>query len=123
MTRWPAVGMLGVVGLYMAADGLRALLRGDYLTPSSGPRAGSLGPWASLLGRVGLDPRAAGTKAAYTAIGVFHVAGSIVFAVATGPGAAWLAFAAAVSGLWYVPFGTIADLAVIASLVLGAHLA
>ncbi len=39
---------------YMAFDGSRALLVGTYITPQSGPFAGQLGPWSSLVANLGI---------------------------------------------------------------------
>nr|NIU76236.1 hypothetical protein [Gammaproteobacteria bacterium]NIY10056.1 hypothetical protein [Gemmatimonadota bacterium] len=47
----------GVVGGWLIVDGIRAMVTGDYATPSGGPYAGQLGPWAALVESVGLDPR------------------------------------------------------------------
>ena len=42
---------------WMAFDGSRALLVGDFITPKSGASAGQLGPWRHLVVWVGLNPR------------------------------------------------------------------
>lgn len=39
---------------WMAFDGGRALVVGDYVTPRSGQYAGQLGPWAKVVSTVGI---------------------------------------------------------------------
>lgn len=52
-----AVALALIESGWMAFDGMRALLVGDYVTPRSGPYAGQLGPWARLVSAVGIEPR------------------------------------------------------------------
>jgi hypothetical protein len=47
--------LVSVTGGWMAFDGAHALITGDFVTPSSGPYSGQLGPWATLLEAVGLE--------------------------------------------------------------------
>jgi hypothetical protein len=42
---------------YMVFDGIHALTRGDYVTAAAGDYAGQLGPWATIVAAVGIDPR------------------------------------------------------------------
>ena len=106
MTRWIAVGLAALLGAWMTFDGFRALVVGEYVTPSSGQYAGQLGPWAKLVQKVGLEPRSTTVKATTASIGVVW----LLAAVGTSLSAAWaptaLLIAAAVS-LWYLPFGTL----------------
>ena len=57
-------------GLFMTFDGLRALILGDYLTPTTGPYAGQLGPWSSVVSAVGIAPRSSTMKVLFVIFGV-----------------------------------------------------
>ncbi len=99
-----SIGIL--VGGWMAFDGLRALLVGDYVTPATGAWAGRLGPWATLLSAAGLDPRSTAAKLLHVACGGLWLAAAAL--LLTRPRSARrTAIAAAVAGLWYLPFGTV----------------
>jgi hypothetical protein len=94
---------------WMALDGSRALIVGDFITPRSGPYAGQVGPWRHLVRRVGLDPR--GTLM----MGIFAVYGWgwLLVAVAFGLGAPWAwgaMLVAAAGALWFLPFGTLCSI-------------
>lgn len=110
IARWIVVGMLGLVGGFMVFDGLRALTVGDYLTPSRGRYAGQLGPWSRLVGAVGIEARSRLMKLSFVVIGTGHLVGAGAIALAVSPLSGWLALVAALLGLWYLPFGTLADL-------------
>jgi hypothetical protein len=100
---------------WMGFDGVRALVVGDYVTPKTGPYAGKLGPWASLLTAIGLAPRGLPVK-------LLFVASSLAGLVALGGfllGAPWGApalLAVAIATLWYAPLGTAIGLVQIAIL-------
>jgi hypothetical protein len=118
-TRWPTATALTLAmfnGAWMVYDGARALTLGDYVTPSSGAAAGQLGPWAGALATVGLDPRATMIKAAFVVYGLVLIATAVVFLVGRGRARKTLA-AVAAAGLWYLPFGTIINLALMAALL------
>lgn len=53
---WIVVVLAAVNAGWMLFDGSRALVVGDYVTPSTGEYARQLGPWATLVEAVGLDP-------------------------------------------------------------------
>lgn len=96
---------------WMLFDGSRALIAGDYVTPAEGEYAGQLGPWANLVQRLGIEPRSTFMKS------VFVVYGLLALATL---GCYWAGYSWAGSalmlvcflGLWYLPFGTIANLIV-----------
>lgn len=44
-------------GGWLLFDGLHSLITGDYVTPSSGPHAGQLGPWSYVVAAIGIAPR------------------------------------------------------------------
>jgi hypothetical protein len=112
-----AVALMLVNGAWMAFDGCRALVVGDYVTPTSGAYAGQLGPWASLLSAIGLEPRATPVKVAFVVLGAVTIVACVSFFL----GAAWARpalMALAVLVLWYLPFGTgIGALALVALLL------
>lgn len=101
----------------MVFDGARALVVGDYLTPSSGEYAGQLGPWSKLVRKAGIEPRSTMMKS------IFVVYGLAWLAIATAFGLrvpwAWLAMLiAALGSLWYLVVGTSVSVVVIALLLL-----
>ena len=55
--KWIVVVFALIQGGWLAFDGGRALVVGDYVTPKSGPRAGQLGFWARVVAAVGFEPR------------------------------------------------------------------
>lgn len=114
MSRRLAAALLAVVGGYMTFDGQRALLPGDYLTPRRGPYRGRLGRWAKLVAALGIDPRSTAMKTVFVAVGLAHLAAAVWLALSPDPVAVWVALIVAESALWYLPFGTIAAVAVFA---------
>jgi hypothetical protein len=70
--RWltRVVAVLAIIEAgWMLFDGSRALILGDYVTPTSGPYAGQLGPWTKLVSRVGIEPRSTLMKCIFTIYG------------------------------------------------------
>ncbi|MGW1616621.1 hypothetical protein ACWCQZ_45820 [Streptomyces sp. NPDC002285] len=110
---WVVLTLVAIIGGWMLFDGLHALVSGDFVTPNSGEHAGQLGPWAGLLSAAGLDPRSTLVKVAFVGYASAYLAAGIAFA-ARAQGAWWAVFVLAALGLWYLPFGTVANLAVIA---------
>ncbi len=98
--------LIGVNAGWMAFDGVRALVAGDHVTPRQGPRAGRLGPWASIVRAVGVDPRSTGCKTAIASYGVasLGLAACLVFDV---PWSGVSVLSAASVGLLYLPMGTL----------------
>lgn len=104
-TAWALLALAIITGGWMLFDGLRALTAGDYTTPSSGPFAGQLGPWAYIVSAVVLDPRSTFMKLAFALIGLLW----LVSGVANVLGVGWARgalIASAVLSLWFLPFGT-----------------
>lgn len=102
-----AIAVLATVQAgWMVIDGLRALVTGDYTTPSSGAYAGRLGPWADLLEAVGVDPRATPVKVAFVGYGLgwLGVVAAYVRGRSWGPTAM---IVAAAGSLWYAVVGTV----------------
>jgi hypothetical protein len=91
---------------WMAFDGSRALVVGDFITPSSGPSAGQLGPWRHVVERVGVNPRGTAMKLIFAVYGWAWLAIAVGFA--RGATWSWSAMAVASLGaLWFLPLGTV----------------
>jgi hypothetical protein len=96
----------GIEGGWLAFDGGRALVVGDYVTPTTGPSAEQLGPWSAVVSAVGIEPRSTLMKCMHPVLGIAWLGVTACFAL--GLPWAWLAMlACAVLGLWYLPFGTV----------------
>lgn len=101
---------------YMVVDGTRALVRGDYFTPSSGEYAGQLGPWAGVVRALGVEPRSTGMKAFFVVFGAGWLAATVAFAF--GVGWSWAAMLVlAIGSLWYLIPGTVISAAIIVLLL------
>jgi len=106
---WLRIAILligGTLGLWLTFDGIRALVTGEYVTPKTGPYAGQLGPWAKVVGAVGLDPNSTIVKIAHVSIGVgwFFSLGGFAARAAWGRSALMVC---SVASLWYLPVGTL----------------
>jgi len=109
---WVVAGLVLLNGGWMAFDGGRALVVGDYVTPRSGRLAGELGPWSTLVEHAGLAPRSTAMKTVFLVYGLLYVAATAAFLLGVAS-ARWVTVALAVLGLWYVPFGTVINLIVV----------
>jgi hypothetical protein len=107
--RWVVAVLLALVGAWMTFDGTRAVVVGDYITPSRGEYAGKLGPWSHLVERIGIPARSTAMKTAFIVIGLVHLAAAVLLVLNTVWAPGWFALAASLMGLWYLPFGTVAD--------------
>jgi hypothetical protein len=95
-----------IEGLWMTFDGTRALTVGDYVTSSSGPHAGELGPWSRVVAAVGIPPRSKAMKMIFVLYGLSWLVIALAFLLRASW--AWLAmFVASVATLWYLPVGTL----------------
>ena len=103
---WVVLALAVVEGGWLAFDGGRALVVGDYVTPRSGPYAGQLGPWAKVVSAVGIEPRSTLMKSIHLVLGMALLAATVCFALGL-PWARTGLLVCAVLGLWYVPFGTL----------------
>src|SRR5712692_11883384 len=81
---------------WLAFDGTRALVVGDFITPKSGPYAGQVGPWRHLVQRVGLDPRGTPMKVIFAAYGWAWLLIGAAFALAAPR--SWAAMVVAATG-------------------------
>lgn len=119
--RWLVTALVFATGGWMLFDGVRALVVGDFVTPGRGGYAGQVGPWANLVSMAGLEPRSTLMKLIFVGYGVCYLAAAVALLLHV-PGAWWLVLVFAVAGLWYLPIGTVANLAVIALLVFAPSL-
>lgn len=104
-------------GLFMTFDGFRALTIGDYLTPTSGPHAGQLGPWSRVVSSAGLEPRSTAMKIIFVLFGLAWLGTAAAFAKRARGSTLALAIVSAAT-LWYLPVGTVISALVLAGLAL-----
>lgn len=114
---WVVALLALVEGGWLAFDGGHALATGDYVTPSSGPHAGQLGPWSKLVSAVGIEPRSTLMKTIHVGLGAIWVVVLVCFVMRL-PWAWAGMLACAVAGLWYLPFGTLLSVIQIVLLLL-----
>jgi len=89
---------------WMAFDGVRALVTGDYVTPRW--RAGQLGPWSQVVSAVGIRPRSTAMKAIFAGYGLAWLVVTGFF-LAGAEWGQWAMIAAAAGSLWFLPVGTL----------------
>lgn len=116
-TAWVVGGLVLLGGGWMAFDGGRALVVGDYVTPRSGPLAGTLGPWSKVVEAVGIPARSTLMKSILLAYGLAYLAATVALLRGASWGW-WGVLVTALLGLWYVPFGTLVNVVVAALLLL-----
>ncbi len=106
-----------LIGGWLLFDGAKALATGSYTTPSSGAYAGQLGPWSKVVASVGLSPTGLTVKLTHIILGIsWLIFGFLVF---RGVHFAWWSLlSTALLSLWYLPFGTVAGVAVVVLLLL-----
>jgi hypothetical protein len=98
-----AMGILE--GAWMTFDGTRALVVGDYVTPSSGAHAAELGPWSKVVSAVGIPPRSTAMKVIFVVYGLSWLVIALGLALRY-PWAPRAMLIAAIATLWYLPIGT-----------------
>ena len=116
---WIVVILAFIESGWLAFDGARALVVGDYVTPRSGAHAGQLGPWSKVVSAVGIDPRSTPVKLAHVLLGVAWLVTTVCF-VAGQPWAWYGMVACAALGLWYLPLGTLLGIIQLVLLLLPA---
>ncbi len=114
---WIVLLFAFVEGGWLAFDGGRALIVGDYVTPSSGTFAGQLGPWADLVSAVGIEPRSTLMMSIHVVGGGTWLVAMVAF-VFRYEWAWWGMLGCAIAGLWYLPFGTLLSTGQIVMLLL-----
>lgn len=113
------VALALIEGGWLAFDGGRALIVGDYVTPKSGQYAGQLGPWSQVVSAVGIEPRSTLMKSIHLVLGLTWLGIMIAFVLRLSR--AWSGMVlCAVLGLWYLPFGTLLSVIQIVLLFLPA---
>jgi hypothetical protein len=115
--KWVVVVLSLMNAGYMAYDGSRALIKGDYLRPTSGEYAGQLGPWSRLAEKAGIDPLSTGMKCVFLLFGVVGTVLTICFAI--GYPWAWKALLIFnICSAWNLFFGTASSVLQIILLVI-----
>jgi hypothetical protein len=90
-------------------EGVRALTTGNYYTPKAGKYKGQLGPWAKVVGAVGINPQSAFMRSTFLIIGIVWFFFIICFALQVTW--AWLGMLIMpIITLWYLPIGTLLSL-------------
>ncbi|HZM21690.1 MAG TPA: hypothetical protein VFC02_08100 [Anaerolineales bacterium] len=115
---WVIVILVAFTGGWMLIDGSRALIAGDYTTPSSGEYAGQLGPWSNLVKAVGIEPRSTLMKSIFVGYGLAALVVLACFVF----GLSWARTALiiiSILGLWFLPIGTITNLIALTLLFIG----
>jgi len=115
--KWVIV-LLAVLNFgYMAFDGGRALIKGSYITPSSGKHAGQLGPWSKLANSIGIDPEGTLMKIIFV---VWGIAGLIItWCFLKDPAQYWKwMLIVNIFSLWYAMAGTASSIIQIILLVI-----
>jgi hypothetical protein len=110
---WPVrlyVGLSWLLGWWLALDGLRQRLLGDYVRIG-----GQLGPWADLATATGIDPQRLGMM--FVALGLAMV-GATFGVVLRRRWGYYAALATSAIGLLYVGFGLPVALACVVLLLL-----
>lgn len=110
MIRIIIAGIALFIGSWLAFDGTRALVAGDYTTAKSGPYAGRLGPWSKVVSAMGMDPRSGLIKWLHIGLGMFWLVSLVAFALKPTLGW-WTLLASSVCSVWYLPLGTVLSLA------------
>src|SRR5687768_10361377 len=116
-TKWAIIILVGLTAGWMLFDGTRALITGDYVTPSSGEYAGQLGPWSNLVQAIGIDPRSTLMKSLF----VIHALAASVIVICFIKDLPWARpalMAVCILGLWFLPIGTVLNLAALILLFL-----
>ena len=114
---WVVAALVLLNGGWMAFDGGRALVIGDYVTPRTGQLAGTLGPWSRVVEAIGIEPRSTLMKSMFLSYGLAYLAATAAFLLGTSR-AWWAILFLAVLGFWYIPFGTLINLIVLTLLLL-----
>jgi hypothetical protein len=115
--KWAIAVLVLLNAGYMVIDGIRALTKGSYITPSTGEYAGQLGPWTNLVERVGIAHESTLMKWIFV---IYGAAWLVLLALFLG-GAKWAPMALlgfAVGSLWYLWMGTVNSVVQIALLAI-----
>lgn len=103
--KWVVVVSASINFGFMAFDGTRALVIGDYIRPQSGEYAGQLGPWSKLVSAIGIDPESDLMKTTFVLLGIIGIGLTACFAFNVDW--AWQALLVmSIGTLWYLVPGT-----------------
>lgn len=78
--KWIVIALSLLNAGYMAFDGTKALVTGDYVRPSTGEYAGQIGPWHKLVQKIGINPMSTFMKSIFVLFGVIGLAITIAYA-------------------------------------------
>ena len=115
--RWVVILLALFEAGWMAFDGTRAFIVGDYITPASGQHRGQLGPWTKTVRAVGIEPRSFLMKGIFVLYGAAWLLIILCYSL-DFPWARRAMLLAAVGSLWYLWAGTISSSVQIALLLL-----
>lgn len=105
---WLVLGLVVFSAGWMLFDGMRAFIVGDYVTPATGEYAGQLGPWSNLVNALGIEPRSTLMKSIFVIYGFIALVAAVSFALKFSWARGALIIVCLL-GLWYLPFGTVAN--------------
>ena len=100
------------MGSWLLFDGTTATFTGSFTTPDTGPYQGQPGPWANIVGMVGIQPTGTFIMLVHIVLGACWLVFGFLFGRVGKRYVAPLMLVALFS-LWYVPFGFIAGVVVI----------
>ncbi len=103
--KWTLITLAVLNFGFMTFDGSRALIKGDYIRPTTGEYAGQLGPWSKLAEKVGIDPESKLMKGIF----VFWGLAGLVLTAAYAFNASWGwqgLLIMNIASLWYLWMGT-----------------
>lgn len=106
--KWVVVFLAVMNFGFMAFDGGRALVKGDYIRPQSGKYAGQLGPWTKLVLKIGIEPESTAMKMIFLIWGLAGLAITAFFILNVKWAADGLMIINFLS-LWYLVPGTISS--------------
>ncbi len=115
--KWIIIGFSVFNFSYMAYDGIRAMTKGDYIRPKTGPYAGQLGPWSNLVRSVGINPESKLMKLLFVIWGLVGLTMALCFAFDSNR--AWYGLLiVSISALWYLIPGTVLNILQIVLLII-----
>ena len=97
-TRLAPLVLSALGGGWMLLDGSVALATGHYV-------GSELGPWAVLVGLVGVDPLSVGMRLFFVLYGLAWLGAALLYALRPAPGR-WALLAFALGSVWYAVIGT-----------------
>lgn len=106
--RWIVI-ILAVLNFgFMTVDGSRALIVGDYFRPETGEYAGQLGPWATIVSAIGINPESGLMRGIFIAWGGLGLILTVSFAMRVRRADSALLFFNLAS-FWYLVAGTLSS--------------